>query len=192
MLSDESIKKFQEIYKKEFGKEVSRAEACEMGCNLVNLVKVLCDAQAEDLGRQAKLKDQPDGFHLEGGTYSCGICQNPISGEQTWYDKCGINCIPCRDARRKRIIPNLTYEKRGSWYAIWEFDYYWNVKSTTVRKFIRNGKLKARVIPESRFHVILIKDNKGFLPEKPKSHLVKTPDNYTHVEYEKVKSPFDE
>lgn len=41
MLSEEDVKKFQEIYKKEFGKEINKKEALEQGTKLVNLMKIL-------------------------------------------------------------------------------------------------------------------------------------------------------
>ena len=39
MLTDEQIENFQAIYKKRFGKEISREEAFEKGMKLVNLLK---------------------------------------------------------------------------------------------------------------------------------------------------------
>ena len=41
MLSEKDIKKFQGIYKKEFGKEISKQEASEQGAKVVNLMKII-------------------------------------------------------------------------------------------------------------------------------------------------------
>ena len=41
MLSDEKIKEFQEIYKKTFGKEISKKEALEKGTQLISLIKAV-------------------------------------------------------------------------------------------------------------------------------------------------------
>lgn len=41
MLSDEQIKKYQALYKKRFGKEVSREEAYRQGINLIRLVELV-------------------------------------------------------------------------------------------------------------------------------------------------------
>jgi hypothetical protein len=41
VLSDSDIIKFQEIYKKNFGKEISKQEAYEQGIKLLTLVKVI-------------------------------------------------------------------------------------------------------------------------------------------------------
>jgi len=41
MLSEKDINKFQEIYKKEFGKEISKEEALEQGTRLITLMKII-------------------------------------------------------------------------------------------------------------------------------------------------------
>jgi len=52
MLSDEQIKKFQIIYKKHFGKEISREEAYEQGAKLIRLVELIYKPMTEDEYRQ--------------------------------------------------------------------------------------------------------------------------------------------
>lgn len=41
MLKDEQIKKFQEIYKNRFGKEISREDVLERGSKLVRLMEIV-------------------------------------------------------------------------------------------------------------------------------------------------------
>lgn len=41
MLSDEQITKFQMLYKKHFGKEISKEEALEKGIKLIRLVELI-------------------------------------------------------------------------------------------------------------------------------------------------------
>ena len=41
MLSEDDINKFQEIYQKEFGKEISKEEALEQGIKLITLMKII-------------------------------------------------------------------------------------------------------------------------------------------------------
>jgi hypothetical protein len=41
MLTEKEIQNYQEIYKKEFGKNISKQEAIEAGQNLVNLFSLL-------------------------------------------------------------------------------------------------------------------------------------------------------
>jgi hypothetical protein len=42
-LTLEQIKKFQEIYKKNFGEDVSRKDALELGIKLVRLLKIISE-----------------------------------------------------------------------------------------------------------------------------------------------------
>lgn len=48
MLTDEQIKKFQDIYKKSFGKEISREDACEKGIKLLNLMSAVYKPMSEE------------------------------------------------------------------------------------------------------------------------------------------------
>lgn len=41
MLSEQAIKEFQAIYKKEFGEDISYAEASEKGTKLIRLFKII-------------------------------------------------------------------------------------------------------------------------------------------------------
>jgi len=47
MLSDEQITKFQTLYKKHFGKKISREEAYEQGAKLVRLVELIYKPMTE-------------------------------------------------------------------------------------------------------------------------------------------------
>jgi len=47
MLTDEQITKFQNIYKKNFGKEISREVAYDMGAKLVELFKLVYKPMTE-------------------------------------------------------------------------------------------------------------------------------------------------
>jgi len=42
-LTETEIKKFQEIYEKEFGEKLSKAKAISMGLKLINLIKTLLE-----------------------------------------------------------------------------------------------------------------------------------------------------
>ena len=166
-LSEKSIKEFQDIFKKEYGKELNYDEAAEAGRNLVGLFDILLRGHAEELRLKEKLKDSPKGFSLmDGKTYNCGICHNYIKDEQLWYDKWGKKCLACQDAVNKKIIPGKICYNDKYWYATWEFDTYFKLKSPTVRKLVRQGVLKARIVPKTGFEIFLIKENVDVLPPK--------------------------
>ena len=48
MLSDEQITKFQMLYKKHFGKEISRDKAYEKGLRLIRLIRLIYGSSIED------------------------------------------------------------------------------------------------------------------------------------------------
>lgn len=41
LLSNEKIAKFQALYKRQFGMEITRKEACEQGARLMRLVEII-------------------------------------------------------------------------------------------------------------------------------------------------------
>ena len=47
MLSDEQITKYQTLYKKRFGKEISRGEAYEQGAKLIRLIELIYKPMTE-------------------------------------------------------------------------------------------------------------------------------------------------
>lgn len=185
----ERIEEMKSLLEKKSGKEVTTAEAEEGLRNLVNLVELMWDIWCRDEKRKKRLEAEPGGFPLE-GDYSCFICG--YSGD-IWYDKYGYSCPLCLVARRKRIIPVEAYRKKDSWYTMFDLERFFGVKSATVRKFIRDGRLKARIVlneaGKPHYYLFMIKDNVGFLPTKPKSYTVRNGE-WISVEYEKVPSPF--
>jgi len=62
MLSDEQIKKFQSLYKKRFGKEISQEEAYEKGAKLIRLIKLVYKPMTESEYKQLqKRRKDTDG-----------------------------------------------------------------------------------------------------------------------------------
>lgn len=62
MLSEQSIEKYREIYRKEFGEEISHEEAAEQAQRLLNLARVVMQPMPKSwLGRYKELlKKQGD------------------------------------------------------------------------------------------------------------------------------------
>jgi len=170
-ISEEHVTKFQKLYEEKYGEKLTRQEAYDVGSRLVNFFELLLKIDYRNRQRREKLKQYPKGFHLTGeGTYNCGICHCYVSDDQTWYDKWGIKCIPCQKATEQKIIPGRICHNDKLWYAMWEMDSYFKLKRQTVLKLVRQGVLKARIIPDSNFYVFMISDNVDVLPSK---HLVK-------------------
>jgi hypothetical protein len=177
-LSEERIKEFQKIYRKEFGKEISYEEAADSARRLMNLVELMYKIESKDRERKEKLKDYPKGFYIEGEGYSCAICGQRISNEETWYDKWGIKCLVCQKAIDKKIVPGSIIKNKESWYSEFDLEYYFNMNHHVRKRYVKEGVLKARIIKNNggvHTHVFLIKDNKDTLPPKKmvESKLVK-------------------
>jgi hypothetical protein len=169
-LSDKTIKEFQDLYKEKYGAELSRGEAEESARNLIGLVEILWECYKKDKARERKLEEFPKGFPLDADGHTCFICGNSMPKEQSWFDKWGMKCLTCQKAVDQKIIPGSAAKNKDSWYSIYDLESRFNLKSQTVTKFIRQGILKARVIPgpSGRPHakIFLIKDNKDTLPPK--------------------------
>jgi hypothetical protein len=189
-LSKERIEEFREIFKKEYGKELSWEEAEESAQGLFNLAELTFDIAIKEMRRKNKLKDNPKGFHLTDGTYTCAICGIQIMGDSSWYDKFGVKCMTCQRAVEKRIIPGSLCENKDSWYSVWELEHYYSLKSPTVRKLVREGKLKARVVPtedgKPYCSIFLIRDNPGVLKPKLKAICKQEENGYISVEQPKM------
>lgn len=165
-LSDEAVNEFKEIFKKEHGKDLTDAEAREYGEQLVGFCKVVADAAFESWKKDQKLKQHPKGYRLEAtaGTYTCIICYNSITGSDVWWDQSGPKCDLCQKAIWKKIVPRSVCKGRlDSWYAIWQLEDKFGIKPPTARKLVREGKLKARIIPDDNgkphYYVFLKKEN---------------------------------
>ncbi len=92
------------------------------------------------------LKEHPNGFNLTDGTYSCILCHATISGDSSWYDENGQKCLDCQRALDEGIVPPEIFTDRDSRWLMWELESKFKLHSATVRKMVRKGELKARII----------------------------------------------
>lgn len=168
MLSDKAIKEFKDIYKKEYKKELTDAEAREAGERLVGFFDVLLEVAEKDRRRKLKLKDSPKGFPIDDeGTYSCFICHESITTVNGWYDKYGLKCLNCQRAVEKKILPPIVFKDRNSWITNWELKDKLGIHPSTAKKLIREGKLKVRNVETEKggihYSVYLLSENADFL-----------------------------
>lgn len=134
-------------------------------------LKVLLDKiDDEEKARKEKLKENPEGFAIEGRGRSCSVCGKYSQDEDSWYDKWGIKCLICQKAIDRKEIPGSIIKFKDSWYSSWDLQSRFNLKSPTIRKWVRDGIIKARTISHYgkgiHAQIFLIKDNKDFLPPK--------------------------
>lgn len=164
ILPDESIKKFQNLFEKEYGQQLTLEEARDGAQSLVGFFQVLFDIHLSEEKRRLRLKSEPKGFHLSVvETYNCVICRQAVSGENSWYDKNGIKCNFCQIAVNTRIIPMYVCKNRDSWYSLWQLSDYFGIKTQTAFKLVRMGRLKKRTILNTQgkphYHLFLKKEN---------------------------------
>lgn len=167
---EEMRAELKELLENERGREITNQELLESESWLRGYAEVILDAYLEDKDRQKKLEENPKGFHLEGQGYTCFICINSVSNDQTWYDKYGIKCLTCQSAIDKKIIPASAASDKDSWYSLYDLEHSFFINRHGVRRFVKEGLLKPRVVPNSargvHYQLFFIKDHKGILPPK--------------------------
>ena len=144
-ISEKRVLEFKEILEKKKGEAVTYEEAEEGAHNLAGLFEILWKGHQEDQRRKQRLKNEPDGFVLE-GSYTCHVCQNTAYDRNHLYTKWGINCNECYAALKNGVIPTYTAFQRESYFLDWELKSDFKIHPQTVRKYVRQGVLKARII----------------------------------------------
>jgi hypothetical protein len=168
--SDKQIQEIKSILEKEHGREFTWEEATQAMWSLRKLAELSFEIASQEWRRKELLKESPKGFHIDEKGCNCPICGSIASGENSWFDKDGLKCMPCQKAIDNKIIPVSVIKNRDSWYSKGDLDSYFNIKNAELNKFIKQGLLKDRIIYKEgkkiHFQLFLIKDNKDVLPPK--------------------------
>jgi hypothetical protein len=159
-VSDKYLKEFKVLCEEKGIKYETEAEYEEAARNLVGFVDVLVEMDMAQRALKKRLETDPKGFALEGKGRNCSLCRRSVYEGDGWYDKWGFKCMNCQDAVNKRKIPGSLCGDWDNEKCITESDFAWKTKlhPQTVRKLIRQGKIKARQIPKGPY-LILRKDN---------------------------------
>lgn len=172
-LSDQAVSEYKKLIKKDYDKELTDAEARDGAQRLFNFFEVIYEMSLREAKRKKRLEKEPKGFHLEedGSVYNCIICHSVISGKTGWWDLNGQKCLNCQRAVNEGVVPASICKNRDSWYASWEITDKFGIHSSTIRKLVREEKLKARNLMttngQTYFQVFLARDN-SYLTTKPK------------------------
>lgn len=165
-LSDERVQEFKEIFKKEYNKEMTDAEAREAGENLVGFFELMWDISRKDQKRQRRLKEESEGFPVD-GQYSCIVCRRSIDSSNGWYDKNLQKCLSCKKAVDAGIFPAFICRHTESCFSMSELGWKFKLKSPTVRKLVREGKLIARIAENDQWntkeYIFLRKENPALI-----------------------------
>jgi len=160
-------------------KEFNWDHAMDMAENIHRINEIMLPFQKEEEYRQRKLEKFPKGFHLSGKGYTCAICRDSCSDEETWYDKYGVKCVECQRAIDRGEIPAVCAEDTDTWYSCWDMQSDFNIRRATLRRWIKEDLIKARTVKREKREdalLFLIEENKDFLPPK------KMVENYSHTE----------
>lgn len=173
-LSDKATREFKDLMKKEYGQELSDAEAKEQGERLLQLAEILIKQAQIEHKRKQRLKKEPKGFHLDEseGTYNCQVCHKYASGKETWWDKWGVKCLDCQRNIDEGVIPREICQNDKLWIKDWQLRSDYSLHPSTARRLRREGILKGRDLKTKDgaiyYTVYLISENQEFLKKYPK------------------------
>jgi len=176
MLSDKAVQEFKDIFKKEYGKELTDSEAREYSQRLMNFFEILYDQAVIEYRRKLRLKKENiKGFFLESteGPYSCAVCGEYYQGDNIWWNPKGLRCKDCWRNIQKRIIPSLDYDLDNKvWIKEWQLQYDYGLHPATRGKLRREGLLKGRDLKRESGSiyctVYLVEENKEFFDKHPR------------------------
>lgn len=169
-LQPKDIQELKDLLEKERGREFTWDEASDAAYRLIGLAELALKSWQEDERRKRKLEESPKGFKLDGVGYTCFICGDGTRVNENWYDKYGIKCTICQGAIDRKEIPGSLAKNKESWYSQFEIEKAFNLKGPTLKRWIKDGILKARMVTYDgkgvHARLFLIKDNKEMLPPK--------------------------
>ncbi len=163
-VSDDSLDEFIKISKEQGTEYNDRAEARRSANNLVGFFDILIQIDQQERARKKRLEQEPGGFTFPGKGRNCMLCGRSVHGDM-FYDKWGQQCFDCHEAHKKRIVPGYAFgdHKHEKSVTSSTLQYKFDVSHMTLKKLVRQGKLKARVIPGNGVMIFLRKENPGIV-----------------------------
>lgn len=138
---------------KETGQKYSESDYREAYHNLTGFVKIVYEQAKRDHFRKLRLKKSKKStisLEEDESIYNCLICHRQISGKEGCWDPTGQRCLDCQRALEDKIIPKYVLKNRDAWYADWELKSKFNIHPMTMRKLVREKKLKARILTDKK------------------------------------------
>lgn len=156
-LTDKELDKFIDICQQDGISYSSRDEARESAQRLFSLYDVLFEGAMEQLKWDKRLEKEPKGFPIASEGRTCSLCKRNVQGE-VWYDKWGMRCLDCQDAYRKKIVPGYVFNDHDNKKHITGSQLNWRfgLHAQTIKKLVRNGVLKARVVTSKNYGDTLV------------------------------------
>lgn len=163
-VSDKELDEFIEISKKEGHKYETREDARQSANNLDRFVDVLIEIDQKEKECERRLEKEPSGFAIPAKGHNRPLCGHCLFDVNMWYDKWGLKCMNCQKALNKRIIPGYVFRDYQHEKSVIDSTLSWktNLHIQTIRKLARQGKLKARLIPNGPY-LFLRKENPNLM-----------------------------
>lgn len=160
-ISDERLDEFIELSKEKNIEYKDRQEAYEAASNLVGFFELLYKIDQEEQMRKRRLENEPNGFSIEGSGRNCRLCKRSVQ-ENMWYDQYGMKCQDCQKAVDGGHVPVEIFDDQDSYITSDELSWKHGIRSQTMKKYIREGKLKASNVnlKNGNLLIFLKKDNK--------------------------------
>ena len=145
--------------------------------NVVQMARLGAEYEATKRIRTRRFKNEPDGFYLNDGGrgYTCGICKDHHDGEDIWWRPDGLRCRNCWNNIQAGVISVLSLDKEWweeEYFTKFDADYYYGVKSQSIKKLRREGILVGRDLKDEKGYVyeivFLVSENKEFLKKYPR------------------------
>ena len=177
MLSDKLVQEFKDLFKKEYGQELTDAEARDQGERLVGLFDILFKQAQIEFRRKLRLKKEKiKGFYLDPteGPYTCAICGENYPGNDIWWNTKGLRCRDCWNNIKAGVIPPLKhrYDKDNIYFQDWQIESDFGVHPATRGKLKREGLLKGRELKNEKgqiyYTIYLVSENQEFLKKYPR------------------------
>ena len=172
MLTGKAVQEFKEIFKKEYGQDLTDAEARKQGERFVGFFDILYKQALREHRRKLRLKKEKiKGFFLEDepdSYYTCAVCGNNHPGPEIWWNPKSLRCRDCWRNIQKRVIPSLAYDGDDKvWVKEWQLKSNFGIHPATRGKLRRQGILNGRDLKREDGSiyctVYLIKENQEFL-----------------------------
>ena len=186
MLSDKLVQEFKDLFKKEYGQELTDAEARDQGERLVGLFDILFKQAQIEFRRKLRLKKEKiKGFYLDPteGPYTCAICGENYPGNDIWWNTKGLRCRDCWNNIKAGVIPPLKhrYDKDNIYFQDWQIQDDFGVHPATRGKLKRDGLVKESGEGEEKEYALTVKGEQ-------KLEILKSKDGFPDTYYTKEKS----
>jgi hypothetical protein len=165
---EETIEKVKKMMQTR-DEDITEEQAQEAAENLARYAELVYKIAERQTRLRQRLKKEPRGFPVE-DTYSCLICHTTIGPENSWYDWYGQKCLNCQRAIDNGTIPGFICQNSNSYYSSWKIKDAYKTNITKVKKWVKEGRLTARLILNEQGgvheYIFLKKENPQLILEK--------------------------